>query len=441
MRKIDRLFGVVLLVCLAVLGLADVFLFQMQVPEKNGQYRVSLNRIEKEIKAFEQKEGRPAESLEELLAFAGEKEYPYITKCTVLPQKEESAREAGSQKQKDFWKNESEEYRVLASEQAYYKVYYVSEEGEKRVWFLWTNGIGMVFFSLMAGLLFYVRQKILLPFSDLNQIPYELAKGNLTVPLKEQKGRYFGKFMWGMDLLRENLEEQKARELELQREKKLLLLSLSHDIKTPLSAIHLYAQALCRNLYQEEEKKREIAENMKKKAEEIEAYISEIVKASNEDFLDFQVDNTEIYVKDVLEQIRIYYAEKMALNQIEFSLEPYSNCLVWGDLDRMVEVIQNVVENAIKYGDGKVIRISPKREEEEYVISICNTGCGLPEKELPHLFDSFFRGSNVGKNNGSGLGLYICRQLIHRMEGEITAAVRAEKEASWMEIRVILHLA
>lgn len=178
--------------------------------------------------------------------------------------------------------------------------------------------------------LWYVRQKILRPFTRFVQLPYELSKGNLTLPLKENKDRFFGKFMWGMDLLRESLEETKTRELELQKEKKVLLLSLSHDIKTPLSAIHLYAQALCRNLYREESKKQEIAGKIKEKAEEIETYVSEIVKASNEDFLSFQVENREIYVGEILEEIRIYYEEKMELYQLEFKMEPYSNCLVWG---------------------------------------------------------------------------------------------------------------
>ncbi len=126
---------------------------------------------------------------------------------------------------------------------------------------------------------------------------------------------------------------------------------------------------------------------------------------------------------------------------MEFSWEPYPNCLVWGDLDRLVEVMQNVVENAIKYGDGRKIHISASREEEEYQVLIYNTGCGLAPRELPHIFDSFFRGSNVGKNPGSGLGLYICRQLIHRMEGEITAKIREKDGEFWMEVCIALHLA
>ena len=220
----------------------------------------------------------------------------------------------------------------------------------------------------------------------------------------------------------------------------MLLLSLSHDIKTPLSAIHLYAQALCRNLYREESKKQEIAGKIKEKAEEIETYVSEIVKASNEDFLSFQVENREIYVGEILEEIRIYYEEKMELYQLEFKMEPYSNCLVWGDSARLTEALQNVVENAVKYGDGRKIRIQSRREEEEYIIVVQNTGCGLSSKELPHIFDSFFRGSKVGKNPGSGLGLYICRQLMHQMEGEITAGIREKDGESWMEVCLALHL-
>ena len=99
--------------------------------------------------------------------------------------------------------------------------------------------------------------------------------------------------------------------------------------------------------------------------------------------------------------------------------------------------IQNVVENAIKYGDGAWIKIDAGRQEEEYLVSITNSGCKLESKELSHIFDSFFRGSNVGKQAGSGLGLYICRQLMHQMQGEITALV---DENSSMEVLIALRV-
>ena len=93
-----------------------------------------------------------------------------------------------------------------------------------------------------------------------------------------------------------------------------------------------------------------------------------------------------------------------------------------------MEVMQNIIENAIKYGDGKRIWIDNSRDEDMLVISIHNTGCTLDTKELTHIFDSFFRGSNVNNNPGSGLGLYICRNLMHLMNGEIFAQINDNAE-------------
>lgn len=433
MKKINQLLGAVFVGSLLLLCLVNVFLSNFQLSGGNGEYRVSLNRLEQAIREFEQEKGRAAGSLGELEAFAGRDRYPFVTEVDVLTY---GTGESG------FWKNdENSEYAVIASEYAYYKVFYRSSEHVGRPVALLVNAVMVALILLSWLVLWYVRQKILLPFYHLSDLPYELSKGNLSLPLKESKNRFFGKFMWGMDMLRENLEENKFRELELQKEKKLLLLSLSHDIKTPLSAICLYAQALGKNLYHEESKKREIAGKIKEKAEEIEAYVGEIVTASHEDFLNFQVENSEVYVKDALEQIRRYYQDKMSFNQVEFSMEKYQNCLVWGDLDRMVEVIQNVVENALKYGDGRSIQIRAGREGEIFLIAVRNTGCGLATKELPHIFDSFFRGSNVGKNPGSGLGLYICRQLMHQMEGEIMANIKEAEGEVWMEVQIAMRLA
>ena len=84
--------------------------------------------------------------------------------------------------------------------------------------------------AVMLIILVLVRQKVLLPFNRLRELPYELSKGNLSAPINESRYRLFGRFTWGMNLLRENLERQRAKELELQAEKKKLLISLSHDI-------------------------------------------------------------------------------------------------------------------------------------------------------------------------------------------------------------------
>jgi signal transduction histidine kinase len=269
-----------------------------------------------------------------------------------------------------------------------------------------------------------VRQKILAPFETLTDVPYELSKGNLTVPIQESKSRFFGRFVWGVDLLRENMEQQKQRELALQKDKKTLLLSLSHDIKTPLSAIKLYAKALSKGLYPDAERQVEIADSINDKADEIERYVTQIIRASNEDFLSLKVTMGEFYLSELVDKITVYYRDKLELVKTNFHVDSYGNCLLKGDSERCIEVLQNIVENAIKYGDGS--RISLHFSEEDGCVLICvrNTGCTLPDTELPHIFDSFWRGSNAEKHSGSGLGLYICRQLMHKMGGEIFAQIK-----------------
>ena len=285
------------------------------------------------------------------------------------------------------------------------------------------NAVLVVMAILIITVLLYIKFAILMPFERLSGIPYELSKGNLAAPIKETKNRFFGKFLWGIDILRENIEQQKQRELEMQKEKKTLLLSLSHDIKTPLSAIKLYSAALSKNLYSDAEKQHKIAENINEKADEIECYISQITMASREDFLSPEVEIGEFYLSELIEKITGYYREKLALIKTDFNVGKYKNCLLLGDLSRSVEVLQNMMENALKYGDGRNVELVFPESDECVQIAIRNGGCTLGKEDLPHIFESFWRGANAENIHGSGLGLYICRQLMRKMNGDIFAEV------------------
>lgn len=278
--------------------------------------------------------------------------------------------------------------------------------------------------AAVIGILLFVRRKILKPFELFQEIPYELSRGNLTVPVKENKNRFLGKFLWGIDLLREKLEQQKERELSLQREKKTLLLSISHDIKTPLSAIKLYANALSKDLYYDKEKQKEIAGSINAKADEIQRFVFQIIKASSEEFLNLEVTPEEFYCSELIHKAALYYTDKLVLTKTRFIIEGYTDCLLWGDLNRSIEVLQNIMENAIKYGDGHEIHVTFAQEEDCQLVTVRNSGCLLPETELPHIFDSFWRGSNSSGRSGSGLGLYICRQLMRKMDGGIFAEIQ-----------------
>ena len=283
--------------------------------------------------------------------------------------------------------------------------------------------IGMLIVTI--GVFWYVYNKVIKPFKIMSNLPCELAKGNLSMPVKEEKSRLFGRFLWGMNMLREKLEENKEKELEFQKEKKTLILSLSHDIKTPLSSIELYSKALGEDLYDSQEKKDEAIQGIVKNVKEIKGYVDEIVMASREDFLNLDVNVEDCYFSKVMKEVVSYYKDKLSVIHTEFDVDDISECLVKCDESRIIEVLQNVMENAIKYGDGKRISISVGEEEDCKLVHIENSGCNVKEEELPNLFDSFYRGSNSGGVKGSGLGLYICKTLMRKMDGEIYAKINA----------------
>ena len=270
-------------------------------------------------------------------------------------------------------------------------------------------------------ILIYVGRKILRPFNAMSTLSVDLARGNLNASVKEDKNKFFGKFLWGIDMLRDNLETNKERELELQKEKKTLILSLSHDIKTPLSAIKLYSKALNEDIYDSDEQRRAAISGIAHNAEEIEKYVSDIVTASKEDFLNLEVTMGEVYLNEIMDRIKALYTEKFASLRTDFTIEEYSNVLLSGDSARLEEVLQNLLENAIKYGDGRYVKISFSDEEDCRLITVTNSGCTVKEEEIPHLFESFYRGSNSEKAPGSGLGLYIARSLMRMMRGDIFA--------------------
>lgn len=382
------------IVCLEIIILFVVNLYVIaRMNDADGRlYRVEAARIEKRLLA--------GEKCEDISL----KEYPHITEIGEFH---------ASQKIND-------DYLVVASGDA---LYYMGYKGNGKSYDM------LVILDIMAGavilislcVFLYVAQTVIKPFSRMKEMPYELSKGHLVMPVKAEKNKVFGKFLWGMDLLRENLEDSKAEELRLQKEKKTLLLSISHDIKTPLSSIKLYGKALNDNLYTDEEKKKEVYQGILRNADDIERYVNEIIKASKEDFLNLTVKAGNAYLEDVLTYIDDYYRDKLEPKNIEWSIEPYENCLLSTDRERLIEVLQNIVENAIKYGDGEYIRVSVEEEEGCKLISVRSSGEPIKEEELPHLFDSFYRGSNVNNKKGSGLGLYICRTLMRMMDGEVYA--------------------
>lgn len=393
MKTFRRLCIVVITVFLLLTVVLNLFLVGAK-DRNEGIYRVEAKRI--------------ADEIAETGSYDLEK-YPHIT---------------GVFKADDVLYISDEHYLIIEADGMLYRVEYIVGNGQHSIAAI--NCVFGALFLLMISLLYYIRRHIIVPFGRLNDVPQELARGNLAVPIPEEKSRFFGKFTWGVNLLRESIEESRKKEITMQRDKKLLLLSLSHDIKTPLSAIKLNAKALAKGLYKDEGKRRAAAESINTRVDEIERFVSEITKAASEDFMSFEVTQREAFLSDIITRIDARYAPQLAMSGTELTIQKYDDCILSCDLDRLAECLQNLLENAIKYGDGGRIEISFDKMDGCELITVSNTGCTLETKELPQIFESFHRGNNADKVQGNGLGLFICKRLMGLMNGEVYADIRDE---------------
>jgi signal transduction histidine kinase len=269
--------------------------------------------------------------------------------------------------------------------------------------------------------LLYIKKQILQPFHTLQELPYELSRGHVNTGMKEHRSRFFGRFVWGLELLRQTLDAQKQSNLRLEKDRQTLVASLSHELKTPVSAIRLYASALDSSLYDNEEKRQSAARMIGQKAEQIEQLIGEIITASVSSLQDIEVVPGEFYVSEWVSKVIHHHQERLELLKIELNVGAYHDKLLLGDQDKLLEVMDNLIGNAIKYGDGQYISLTFREEDYRQLIVIENSGEPLLLGELPYIFTSFWRGSNAGGKPGNGLGLFICKQLLQKMGGDIYA--------------------
>ena len=394
MKQFDRLLLLLPLLFLITAAVLDGKLLQCS---ESKQYLVDANRIEQEIMQGK----RPSAA-----------QFPSVTDIAAYDGSAHFFRAEGT-------------YLIREINGTFYRIDYDAEDsGDTLKTVLAADAALLVLLCITMAVLIYIRQNILRQFIRLSDVPVQLAKGNLTEPLKEQKNRYFGRFIWGLNMLQSELERTKAQELEHARKEKTLLLSLSHDIKTPLSAIKLYAKGVAHGLYTDAEARSGAAEHICEKTDEIEQYLNEIIEKLHSDFMHFDVRHTEFYLSEVMRQITGYYTDKLSVSGTDFQTAQFTDCMLSGDPDRLAEVLQNILENAIKYGDGIRISVSFSDEEDCRLITVANSGCTLPEEETAHIFESFWRGSNAGSQPGSGLGLYICARLMQEMGGDIFAEAK-----------------
>lgn len=297
------------------------------------------------------------------------------------------------------------------------------------------NGCLIFSFVLTIGIILYIHHKILKPFWKLSTYPERLSKGTFTEKLPETKNWYFGKFIWSVNMLADKLSYDKKRIHCLIEERQKILATIAHGIKTPVSNIKLYANAIETGLYQPDsvpnEKDAEIAVKIDKNADDIAQLVQEMLQTSMEGLVDFEPNPQLFYSTEIKEYIEEEYTNRFAVLKIPHKIECLNKTIITSDKSGILRILSQLLENAIKYGDGSGIYVQIEKQEEGHYITVRNKGERIPENELPYLFNSFWRGSNAGMAEGSGIGLYESRQIARRLSGDVF--VRYPKDTDGME--------
>lgn len=273
------------------------------------------------------------------------------------------------------------------------------------------SAIMLVYVLFVLG---FVYVKILRPFEKLEEYAGEVAKGNLDISLHYERENFFGAFTWAFDHMRNEIVAARKCEENAIRENKTIIAALSHDIKTPIASIRAYAEGLEANLQADYEKRCRYLAVIMKKCDEVTRLTNDLLLHSLSELSHLEIQMQRADIAEVLEEIL------SELEQEEIALcVPIPGAEVSVDRKRLAQVMENLISNARKYAPGSRIDIWAKADGGRYEIHVRDHGAGVEPQDMPFLFDKFYRGQNVSDVPGSGLGLYIVKYIMNRMNGRI----------------------
>ena len=274
-------------------------------------------------------------------------------------------------------------------------------------------GICIFFLVLVFS---YVYFAILRPFEKMKQYAKHIAQGDFNVPLNYERSNYFGEFTWAFDSMRLEITKARSCEQEAILNNKTVIATLSHDIKTPIASIRAYAEGLEANLDATPEKRAKYLKVLMKKCDEVSKLTNDLFLHSLSDLDKLKIELTPLELCSFMEEaVAEIAADK---GDIRYASNN-SKVQVLADRGRLLQITENIINNTRKYAKSPVdISIEIKRDIVE--LHFRDYGKGIPDEDVPFIFDKFYRGKNCGKEQGSGLGLYIVKYITEQMKGTVT---------------------
>ncbi|MGG7177461.1 ATP-binding protein [Clostridium paraputrificum] len=298
------------------------------------------------------------------------------------------------------------------------------------------NKMKIVYISVIAFILIifsYIYIRIIKPFNSLEGFAEEVSKGNLEVPLYIERKNIFGDFSYAFDRMREEIKYSKERERTIIENNKTVISTISHDIKTPVASIRAYCEGLKSNMDSTYERRERYLSVIMKKCDEVTRLTNDLFLHALTDLEKLEINLENHNSKDLIE--RILGSIKFDSSIINIVGEiPSLNILA--DEKRLNEVFQNIVNNSLKYGNGEKIDLYHSIEDGYLCSYIKDYGEGISDKDMPFIFNKFYRGENVKGKEGSGLGLYIVKYIMDNMKGEVAIKNRCDGVTLILKIKI-----
>ncbi len=333
-------------------------------------------------------------------------------------------------------------------------------DGEEGSLFLVTRIIGLISGRFLSGLLVsmltilvftaflltrWLEGSIFTPISAINIAMNNIRDGNFTYTLSTGEEGEIGELYRNYEDMRLRLKESADEKLEREKQNRELISNISHDLKTPITSIKGYVEGLIDGVANTPEKQAKYIRTIYNKANDMDRLIDELTLYSRFESdripYNFHRLNVGDYFGDCIEEIGM----DMESRGIELN---YTNLVspqtvIIADPEQMKRVVNNIVGNSVKYMDKEKGRIDVRilDEHDSVRIEIEDNGKGIAAKDIPNIFDRFFRtdSSRNSAQGGSGIGLSIVRKIIEDHGGFIWATSR-EGEGTCMHFVIRKYL-
>lgn len=289
--------------------------------------------------------------------------------------------------------------------------------------------IVLILFLTAAMLMFWIYQSMVTPIRRLQVAAENIKNGNLDFKLETDgsEDNEIGELCTSFEEMRRRLKENAEEKIQSEAENRVLISNIAHDLKTPITAVKGYAEGILDGVANTPDKIDKYVRIIYNKANEMDTLINELTLYSKIDTnkipYNFAKINVEDYFADCIEEIGIDLENKgIGLAYYNYTEQ---DVVIIADPEQIRRVINNIIGNSAKYMNKKngFINIRIKDVGDFIQVEIEDNGRGIPQKDLPYIFDRFYRG-DISRNSatgGSGIGLSIVRKIIEDHGGKIWA--------------------